>query len=308
MSPGLRVSVIVPAFNAAGTISRAVDSALAQARPPDEIVVIDDGSPDADSLAGALARYGERVTLLRGPNGGAAAARNRGIDRAAGDLLAFLDADDYWEPDHLRQQAAVFERFPEVGLSCALAYFQSGGQPKEPQANWPAQIFDRPFAPRGSDALLQATRTWTSTVVIRRSVLGPDRFATDLTTAEDRDLWLRIISRTQVYMHSARLATGVLEPGSLSRSDVDVDCRNMLRVVRRYPDILSSAEMRRWEAYVYRRWASVHLADGDGRRALSPGLRRLVREPWSAEAIWVVAKAGALALRPRSKRPPRVQK
>ena len=69
---GLSVSVVIPAYRAARTINRAVDSALSQTRQPAEVIVVDDGSPDGADLAAALAHYGDRVTLLRKPNGGAA--------------------------------------------------------------------------------------------------------------------------------------------------------------------------------------------------------------------------------------------
>ena len=75
----LSVSVIIPAYKAARTINRAVESALGQTRPPAEVLVVDDGSPDGADLVAALARYGGRVTLLRKPNGGAASARNHGF-------------------------------------------------------------------------------------------------------------------------------------------------------------------------------------------------------------------------------------
>ncbi len=90
------ISVVIPAYRAARTIERAVDSVLGQTRRADEIIVVDDGSPD--DLAEVLGRYGSRVRLLRKRNGGAASARNLAIEECRGELIAFLDADDYWEP------------------------------------------------------------------------------------------------------------------------------------------------------------------------------------------------------------------
>src|SRR5437868_7863345 len=101
---GLSVSVVIPAYKAARTINRAVESVLGQTRRPAEVLVVDDGSPDGADLAAALGRYGDRVALFRKPNGGAASARNHGIDRAGGSVIGFLDADDYWEPDKLERQ------------------------------------------------------------------------------------------------------------------------------------------------------------------------------------------------------------
>src|SRR6266849_2125713 len=114
---GLTVTTIIPAYKAAKTIGRALESVFAQTRLPDEILVVDDGSPD--DLAGAVASYGSRIRLIRKPNGGAASARNRGIDEAQGDLIAFLDADDTWESTKLERHLQVFQRHPEIGLTAS---------------------------------------------------------------------------------------------------------------------------------------------------------------------------------------------
>jgi len=110
----LSVSVVIPAYRAARTIRRAVDSVLAQSQPADEIIIVDDGSPD--DIAAAVRPYGDQLKYLQKSNGGAGSARNAGIDVATGGLVAFLDADDYWEPDKLRRQLAVFRTHPQVEL------------------------------------------------------------------------------------------------------------------------------------------------------------------------------------------------
>src|SRR5580658_2014305 len=93
---GLKVSVIIPAFNSARTISATLDSVLAQVRPADEILVMNDGSTDETSEI--LESYKSLVQVFRQENSGLAAARNALFRRATGDLVAFLDADDIWHP------------------------------------------------------------------------------------------------------------------------------------------------------------------------------------------------------------------
>jgi len=96
-------SVIIPAYNSAATLARAVESVNAQSWPAHEIIVIDDGSTD-DTLQ--IARgFGDRVRVLHQSNAGVSAARNRGAEAATGDWLAFLDADDWYCPDRLRWHA-----------------------------------------------------------------------------------------------------------------------------------------------------------------------------------------------------------
>lgn len=98
-----RFSVIIPAYNSAATLARAIDSVLSQSYPAQEIVVIDDGSTDATPEVAA--RYGAKLRYIRQENAGVSAARNHGARIATGDWLAFLDADDWYYPDRLRLHA-----------------------------------------------------------------------------------------------------------------------------------------------------------------------------------------------------------
>jgi glycosyltransferase involved in cell wall biosynthesis len=112
-----RVSVVIPAYRAAAFVGRAVDSVLAQQPPPAEVIVVDDDSPD--DLRAALAQHvlAGRVRLVRLPhNQGVAAARNAGVRAADGDVVAFLDADDVWLPEHLSRALSVLADHPDVDV------------------------------------------------------------------------------------------------------------------------------------------------------------------------------------------------
>ncbi len=113
----LQVSVVIPAYNCSKTISRAIDSALAQ-EVPLEVIVINDCSKE--NLDPVMAAYGEdkRVLYIKNEqNMGAAASRNKGVCLAKGRYVAFLDSDDYWEPHKLRKQLTVTENTGAV-LCC----------------------------------------------------------------------------------------------------------------------------------------------------------------------------------------------
>ena len=116
------ISVIIPAYNAADTLADSLDSVLAQTYGNLEVLVVDDGSNDA--TAAIVREYAERdarVCLLQQPNGGVAAARNRGLAAARGDYVAPVDADDLWHPTKLEKQMAVMlAGGPEIGLVYTL--------------------------------------------------------------------------------------------------------------------------------------------------------------------------------------------
>lgn len=100
-----RVSVIMPVFNACASLDQAIGSVLAQSFRDFELIVIDDGSTDGSaSLADDYALADSRVVVIHQPNQGVAVARNRGLQVATGELVAFLDADDWWHPGKLDVQ------------------------------------------------------------------------------------------------------------------------------------------------------------------------------------------------------------
>jgi glycosyltransferase involved in cell wall biosynthesis len=291
----LTVSVVIPAYKAAHTIARPLDAALGQTRPPDEILVIDDGS--LDDIAAAVRPYGDRVTLIRKPNGGAASARNLGLDLARCDLVAFLDADDYWEPTKLERQLALFAAHPELGLVCGRWFTQVPGEERIAPPPCTDSDYDRVVTATGGHAFSIATKMWTTTILVRREVVGTNRFVSGLEPAEDRDLWVRLVLAAPVYMMSEPTATYVLEPNSLIRSNVDRDYGNMMRVVHRYAELLGPRGVRRWEEELFRRWAASYLGRGQPRAALRPASKRLLRNALSAEGWWVLLKSGLGACR-----------
>ncbi len=133
------VSVIMPFFNTpANFLQEAVDSVLAQTYPAWELLLVDDGSTgDCVDLARRFAeQYPERMRYHHHPNRenrGPSAARNLGLERARGDLVAFLDADDFWFPQKLQEQIALLAAFPEAGLIYGATeyWFSWSGDPED---------------------------------------------------------------------------------------------------------------------------------------------------------------------------------
>ena len=189
------VSVIIPAYNYGRFIAEAIEGALGQTCPPVEVIVVDDGSTD-DTLE-VVGKFGERVRYLRQENSGVGAARNRGVAESVGEFIAFLDADDTWEPTKLEKQLAIFEADPEIGLvHCGMREFDSetGGTVAthvDGQAGWVADellLWERPaiIGPGG-------------TIMVRRDVFeAVGGFDERMRVSEDWDLCYRVARRYKV--------------------------------------------------------------------------------------------------------------
>lgn len=109
-----RVSIIIPTFNCAGFISRALESAFAQTYTDYEVIVVDDGS--TDGTRDLVAPWSGRISYMYQANRGVSAARNLAVSKAKGEFLAYLDADDMWYPLKLEKQVAFLDAHPECGL------------------------------------------------------------------------------------------------------------------------------------------------------------------------------------------------
>ena len=104
---GSEYGVIIPAYNAEAWLGEAIESVLNQTRPCSELVVVDDGS--TDTTRNVATTFGEAVRLVAQPNGGVASARNLGASTTTASVLAFLDADDIWEPNKMAKQMELFD-------------------------------------------------------------------------------------------------------------------------------------------------------------------------------------------------------
>lgn len=182
------VSVIIPTHNRAGVVGRAIRSVLAQTYPCTEIIVIDDRS--TDNTPEILATFGDSIKVVRTTGTqGPAAARNSGIARCSGELVAFLDSDDVWQPHKLAAQVAVFLRRP-----ASLAGVYTGRRTLLADG---AVLDIRPRRGENTfESLCCRDRIVPSTLVVRRAVLHEvGLFDTRLPACEDWDLLLRIARR-----------------------------------------------------------------------------------------------------------------
>lgn len=155
------VSCIVPVFNGAAYLREALDSVVAQTYGPLEILVVDDGSTDAS--ADVVASYGDRVGYLHQENAGPAAARNRGLRQARGELIAFIDADDRWHAEKIERQAARLAARPDLDVCLVHAQNFWIEELREEEERWRGHRIAQPL-PAYLPATLLARRRVFETV------------------------------------------------------------------------------------------------------------------------------------------------
>lgn len=188
-----KISVIIPTYNRAWALGRAVDSVLAQDYPDFELIVVDDGSDD--ETRALLEAYGSRLTWIAQSNLGVSAARNRGAAQAAGDLLAFLDSDDYWYPQKLGVQSAFLDARPEACICQTQEIWIRNGRRVNPGRRHQKTHGDI-FIPSLSLCLVSP-----SAVMLKNSLFEEmGGFDEALPACEDYDLWLRVSARYPVHL------------------------------------------------------------------------------------------------------------
>lgn len=199
--PSLSVSVVIPTFNRARFLGAAVQSIRDQSHACTEIVIVDDGS--TDDTAQVVAGLGEGILYVKQANAGPAAARNRGIQEATGDLVAFLDTDDRWLSGKIALQVDILRREPSVALVSADMAIEDGAGARLVDSNFVLRNLQKLFleldgkpVPEAPRLLLKVNFINTSTVLARRDMLlAMNGFDTRLRYGEDLELWLRIAAR-----------------------------------------------------------------------------------------------------------------
>lgn len=180
-----KVSVIIPTYNRGSLIARAINSVLSQTFKDFEIIVIDDGS--TDNTQEVLESFEGEIRYVYQQNGGIAKARNRGIELAQGNYIAFLDSDDYWAPEKLALQVRVLDFNPKVGIVYS----------RMPIVNEAGHVLGmKPNGVSGRN-FHELLRVWgdlpTSSVMTRKDCFSKvGVFDPELPPMEDIDMWIRI--------------------------------------------------------------------------------------------------------------------
>lgn len=280
---GPMVSVVIPAFNAARTIGRSVESVAAQTFKNLEIIVVDDGS--TDDLDGALAPFKDvALHIVRHRvNRGAAAARNTGVEAARGDYLAFLDADDAWFADKLEAQVACLEQMREPVKLCCVGYvLRRDGRSADETILLEGFSKTKQF-----DALLLGCNLSPgSTLVLPRAsfeAIGP--FDERMRRLEDWDWLLRFATRGRIAI-VRRPLTRIHVTGR-PRRDHTLDALQRMRA--RYLSggaILRASQRRRFRSALLLETAAVYYRSGELGRSTFYLASSLAVFPWRNRAFF----------------------
>ena len=248
-----RVTVVVPSYNMALTLPRAIQSAARQSLPPLEILVIDDGS--TDSTVEVLKDLQSKIPLLRfitQKNGGNAAAKNTGVRNAQGDWIGFLDADDEWLPDRLIKQTELLEREPDCCWAAGAYQRIRIAHGKENVCGKIRVGNDvRHSSKDFFDALSMIagpTSLWIGTVLAKKTTLQElGLFDETLSGCDDTDFWVRMaLNHPQVAFVKQPIAKyTVAQAGSLTSlaaSQVEPSRLTFFSKLKRYSEAAQGVE------------------------------------------------------------------
>ena len=192
------ISVIIPLYNKERFIKETLNSVFNQTFLDYEIIIVDDGSND--SSASIIREINDpRITLFSNSNNGVSHARNYGFTKANTDLIALLDADDLWEPNHLENLYSLYTSFPDCGLY-ATAYYKQYFNGRKTKATYNGVskehfgIIDDYFSASTKDGI-----AWTSAVLVPKKTF--DRiglFDEEMRSGQDTDLWIRIALKKSI--------------------------------------------------------------------------------------------------------------
>ncbi len=325
----MRISVVVPAYNAARSVGATLDSLLGQTAAAVDIVVVDDGS--SDGTRAALEPYRDRVRLVFQENSGVSAARNRGVAEAAGDWVGFCDADDLWHPDKLSIVSSVLTAKPDTALLFHDFWTLVADQVMEKRATHsehtmfplfkefditiPRILTDHHRVATDSSEFAEVD-TWygsafrwlmlgnflmPSTVVVRRETfVAAGGFDADFRYAEDTEFFLRF-SKTSPFLWIDAPLTGYRrEAGTLLTGNMLRTIRNATRAVNRHcveaEDVYSGPDRRWVRRAVSRRFTRLAyfcLSELQSSEAREHAWTALRHQPSNARA-WAIAAASLL--------------
>lgn len=216
-----KISVIIPLFNKGFIISKTIQAVLAQTYADFEVILINDGSTD-NSFEIASQFSDKRIHLFQQENKGAAAARNLGIERSNGEFIAFLDADDYWFPNHLEELVNLAEQFPNCGSYCSRYQIKNTEKTiSTPVFNGISKNFNGIVANYFASNHPYKINITLNQIIPKKILLEMNCFTPGVTNGQDLELWTKIAIKYPIALNNKTTAIyNYYLPNTLSKKSI----------------------------------------------------------------------------------------
>ena len=258
------ISVIIPTYNSTKYIGEAINSVLRQTFTDYEIIVVDDGS--TDNIKEIIDNNFPQVRYYYLPHRGVSRARNYGIQRARGEFIAFLDADDLWLPEKLEKQIGVFNADQELMLVFTEHRFFDSNGIREATFSKKERLMTGDIVKN----IFLYSHVALPTVMVRKNVFQEiGYFEENLNVAEDDNLWIRIALKFRIHLLDEVLVHCRMTENSLSRITSNVVTgvlKNVELIENKYPDLrkrLGRVNIRRKKSYIYSDYGYFYFSNGD---------------------------------------------
>lgn len=288
----IRFSIVIPLYQKAGTIGRALDALVKQSYPATEVVVVDDGSTDGGAAIALEYQRDDRLPMLRlirQENAGVACARNRGIEAPSGEWIGFLDADDEYATDYLETIRSLLEHYPEAGWA-ATGYRRRGAGIDDVVANPKGfKHGDHGLIADPYEAWIRGYFIFTSSICARRSTLlqlgTPGPFEPGQSWAEDIDVWWRLGENSPLAFCAVPGSVYHLTVGNNLNSEQRAPALELPHAFRALGDRLRTGRMPAAQRPTARRLLPLMLA-GNARLCAVQGHHRVALMRLIAEGAW----------------------
>lgn len=285
------ISIVIPLYNKEKQIAHTLQSVFNQTFQNFEVVIVDDGSTDG-SVAEVEKLSDSRIRLIHQKNAGVAAARNRGIEEAKGDLMAFLDADDEWKPEYLATQYHLSQKYPDCNVfACNYEFRNIEGKVT------PTIIRKLPFT--GEDGILSNyfevascshPPLWTSSIVVKKQAIQAiGGFPVGIRSGEDLLTWARLAVNGQIAYSKKVEAIYDLGEGYVltnlppRRQDIgDPVGKELVKLLSVYPEKMA---LKRYISHWHKMRASVAIRYGEKLETMTEVLISLYYYPFNTKVL-----------------------
>lgn len=286
-----KVSIVIPTYNCLDYLPKAIGSVLQQTHQDIELIIIDDNSNDGTSIYLASIQD-HRIVKLSTLGVGAPQARNLGIEKATGEFIAFLDADDFWFPEKIERQLEFHQRYPDMAMSFTnyehltedyevivdcFSYWSQFQNRDEQFIN-----IDNPL-----EFIIENNVIGTSTVMLKADVFSQtDSFNADIKYGEDWELWLRMSENHQIGVLNSVEVGYLMRATSVTQTE-DLKLRNLASIetiLQRYQNNsqrwnLPQSSFKVAKARILEGYADYYRSLQQNRQAIVYSFRSLVMAP-----------------------------